>query len=72
MKIDFKIPDFLQKDIDALVDAINSGGLYDCELDEVYGSINMAMAANVISISEADLLRDYYCFGGMLSYGKIN
>jgi len=65
LEIDFEIPDYLEKDINALCEAIEQGALYDCEESEVYGSINMAMTSGEISVIQADMLRDYYLNGGM-------
>jgi hypothetical protein len=65
LEIDFGIPDYLEKDINALCESIERGELYDCEESEVYGSINMAMTSGEISIMQADILRDYYLNGGI-------
>lgn len=69
LEIDFEIPDYLAKDINALCETLEQGALSDCEESEVYGSINMAMTSGEISIIQADLLRDYYLNGGMWGNG---
>lgn len=62
------LPDFLQNDIDALIDAIESGKeLIDCEQSEVLGSIHMCQNANLISSYTAELLMDYYVKWGWMN-----
>lgn len=67
-KLDVKgLPQFLEDDIDALVDAVNSGKkLIDCELSEVLGSIHVSQMSNAISSYTAKVLEDYYIRGGWL------
>jgi len=64
LKIDFDIPKYLSKDIEVFCVAVRSGKLYDCEMCEVYGSINMAMSSGEITVEQADMIRNYYWYGG--------
>lgn len=60
-----RLPKFLQEDINALINAINSGKrLYDCELSEVLGDINQCESCHLIDSMTANMLRDYYVNGG--------
>lgn len=66
-QLNFEIPKFLDKDIDILIAANNSTNLtVDCELDNLYGSINMCQYGNCITKEQADELREYYLKGGWL------
>jgi len=60
--IEAKLPKYLKKDIDALVEGEkNNSHLLDCLYDEVQGSINIAQINdNVITEREADFLRRKY------------
>lgn len=60
-----KLHPFLEKDIDMLVDAINSRkSLIDCELSELLGDINQCESCKIIDGYTAKLLRNYYINGG--------
>lgn len=55
------LPSFLQDDINALINAINSGKrLYDCELSEVLSDINQCESCHLIDSFTARILRNYY------------
>ena len=62
------LPYILDKDIDELINVINSGQkLYDCEMGEVLGDINQCESCKLIDSITAQLLRDYYINGGMFN-----
>lgn len=50
----------LQKDLDRVKNSDINDSLYDCYLDELYGSINSAMVENEISKEHAAYLRKKY------------
>ena len=56
---------FLERDIDALITAVNSGQkLIDCELSELLADINQCESCHIIDGHTANLLREYYVRGG--------
>ena len=56
---------FLEKDIDKLVNAINTEKeLIDCELSELLADINQCESCHIISSYTAKQLREYYIRGG--------
>ena len=59
------LPGYLKHDIEeAEKEKHNKSCMYfDCLLDEVYGSINSAQWDRVITLEEADYLREKYYFG---------
>ncbi len=62
-----KMPDILEKDIEILINAVNSGEKYiDCELSELRADINQCESNGLISSHVAKILRKYYIFGGYL------
>ena len=55
------LPTYLQRDIDALLSAINNNVLHiDCYEDEIEGSINSALIDELISNKQAIYLRKKY------------
>jgi hypothetical protein len=67
LPLDFPIPDLLEHDIQALVDAVERGQeLLDCEESEILGSVNMSLMAGAINQDQARWIRDYYAYGGYL------
>lgn len=66
LPIDFRIPGYLQKDIRELVNGIRGkADNMECLLDELQGSINMAMVEAAITKEQAEILRTYYINGGI-------
>lgn len=64
------LPPILEKDIDVLIQVINSGEkIFDCEIGEVLGDINQCESCKLISSPIATMLRDYYVNGGMFKNG---
>ena len=60
-----KLHPFLDKDIDILINAVNSGKtLIDCELSELLADINQCESCRLIDGQTAKQLRDYYINGG--------
>lgn len=60
------LPGYLQEDLDRVkANSWESSGLYDCYLDELYGSINGALYSNEITEEQAVYLRDKYFFGNL-------
>lgn len=63
---DFTVPGYLEKDIRELVNGINKKDLHiACLLEELQGSINMAILSGAISEEQAECLKDYYMNGGI-------
>ena len=61
LKLDFKIPEYLEKDIDAYVDAINRKDLaWDCYYDEVFSSLRRAYGNHSLTDEQLALLKDWY------------
>ena len=61
LKVDFEIPELIQRDIDGLEKEINEGGnCIDCWQDEIRGSCHMCQGYN-ITYEQAEILIDYYC-----------
>lgn len=60
IKIDFKIPDFLQETIDELIKARKEGKICDCEADTLISDINRAYYSKDITWDQASLLRKKY------------
>lgn len=58
------LPTYLQKDIDALKEAVEQNKELSLDLYyyEVYGSINSALYSNEITIDQAEYLRDKYYY----------
>lgn len=66
LEIDFPIPEYLQNDIAAFIKGMNEKDWsIDCLMNEIQGSINMAMMSGTITKTQADLLREYYLYGGV-------
>ncbi len=62
----FPVPGYLQKDIRELVDGINRKDPdIACLLNEVQGSISMAILSGAINEQQAECLKDYYMEGGI-------
>lgn len=60
-KWEYQLPPYLQHDIDMVEkNDFTTTNLYDCYLDELYGSINSCQWDGVISIEQADYLRKKY------------
>lgn len=57
LKVDFDIPELLQKDIDALEEGVRNNVLYvDCLQDEVRGS-----SRTLGNEEQENIIIDYYC-----------
>ncbi len=66
LTIDFSIPDYLDHDIKEFIKAMNKKDLaVDCYMNEIQGSINMAMVSHAITKYDSDILREYYLYGGI-------
>lgn len=66
LPINFRIPQYLESDIRAFIKGMNEKDLsIDCLMNEIQGSINMAMLSGAITKPQADMLRDYYLYGGI-------
>jgi hypothetical protein len=63
----FPIPDYLERDIQALIDALdNNREFLDCEESEIIGSANMAYMAHEITREQMMQIRDHYAFRGYI------
>lgn len=61
LKLDFDIPDYLENDINAYIDAVNYYDLaVDCYYDEVFSSLRMAYGDHAIDDHQLQLLKKYY------------
>ena len=62
-----KLPEYLRKDIE-MVEKYDrtTSSVYDCYLDEVWGSINSCWADGIISLSDAEELRKKYYWDNIL------
>ena len=60
------LPKYLQEDLDRVKKySWDTSTLYDCYLDELYGSINSALYGDEITDEQAVYLRDKYFFGNL-------
>ncbi len=60
---EINLPEYLQKDLDAVKNnSWDTCSYFDCLVNELYGSINIAMYEGVISEEQAQYLRDKYVF----------
>lgn len=59
------VPSYLKHDIEEYLKYENdeSCSFIDCLLDEIYGSINSALYSGEITETQANYLRDKYCYG---------
>jgi len=63
-KFDFEMPEYLKKSIEGYEKAKAEGReLLDCEMDDIYGSANMAFISRAITEEQARKIQRYYCFG---------
>ena len=64
------LPKYLQEDLDRVKNnSQETSTLYDCCLDELYGSINSALYGHEITEEQAIYLRDKYFFGNLMKEG---
>lgn len=70
LEIDFAIPEILQQDIDDFLHCLNEegGSLADCYESEIRNILNGCDTC--LSYEEVELLRDYYCRGGIYVTGN--
>lgn len=59
------IPKYLKHDIDEYLKYKDDKNCLfkDCLIDEIYGSINLALYGEEITPEQANYLRDKYCYG---------
>lgn len=55
-----KLPKYLKNDIEMVEKYDRTCSIYDCYLDELWGSINSCMSDGLISPAEAEELRQKY------------
>ena len=71
LEVDFPIPYTIQKDIEEMLEYLNSGG----EFPDVYMD-NLRADLNAYKIDfedyQVEMLKDYYCRGGIYCYGKVD
>ena len=61
LKTDFPIPIYLEKDIDAYIDAVNRKDLaWDCYYNEVQSSLRRAYGDYALDEDQCRILRDWY------------
>ena len=60
-----KLPEYLKHDIKMVENYDWKNKLYDCYLDELYGSINSCQWDGVISIEQANELREIFLYKNM-------
>ena len=68
LKIDFEIPEELQRSIDQLMEYLNTSknpGMDDCERTEVLMDLNWCYRENLLTSEQIDLLKKYYVRGGI-------
>lgn len=59
------LPEYLALDLQRVKDNDWSDSLYDCYLEELWGSINSAFYDETITPEQADYLRDKYYFSNL-------
>lgn len=69
LNIDFEIPEILSDSIDDFIEYLNGGGkLGDCYEEDIRSTLNGCDLC--LTESQIDLLRQYYCKGGI--YKDVN
>ena len=73
LQLDFTIPDYLQEDIDELINYVNENedpisiDCYECQL---YATINATKNNNRLTQDMANVLLDYYVFRGWIKTNR--
>lgn len=69
LEVDFPIPEMIQADIEELVNGANNGdSLLDCYQENLRSDINSF--AEDLTCEQQEILKDYYCRGGMKRNGQ--